>query len=77
MLQPYGDAAESDLVNCFREQANILAQSGVDGFIVETMIDLREAVDALLNDDEMLEEQKPSLGCNIKWKPGNEPDYFG
>ncbi|MDH5614640.1 MAG: thioredoxin family protein, partial [Gammaproteobacteria bacterium] len=23
------------------------------------------------------EEQKPSMGCNIKWKPGNEPDYFG
>ena len=23
------------------------------------------------------EPQKPSVGCNIKWKPGNEPDYFG
>ncbi|NEO09560.1 MAG: thioredoxin family protein, partial [Moorea sp. SIO3I8] len=22
-------------------------------------------------------EQKPSIGCNIKWKPGNEPAYFG
>jgi hypothetical protein len=22
-------------------------------------------------------EQKPSIGCNIKWKPGNEPSYFG
>jgi hypothetical protein len=21
------------------------------------------------------QEQRPSLGCNIKWKPGNEPDY--
>jgi len=21
-------------------------------------------------------EQKPSMGCNIKWKPGNEPEYF-
>jgi hypothetical protein len=21
-------------------------------------------------------QQKPSIGCNIKWKPGNEPDYF-
>jgi hypothetical protein len=20
--------------------------------------------------------QKPSIGCNIKWKPGNEPEYF-
>ncbi len=23
------------------------------------------------------EDQRPSIGCNIKWKPGNEPDYFG
>ena len=23
------------------------------------------------------EKQRPSIGCNIKWKPGNEPDYFG
>ena len=42
-----------------------------------TGIDLRAAVDALLNDDEMPDEQKPSMGCNIKWKPGNEPDYYG
>lgn len=47
LLEPYGDATESDLGECFREQADILAQSGVDGFIVETMIDLREAVCAL------------------------------
>jgi peroxiredoxin len=39
--------------------------------------DLRAALDAVLNGMPMPEEQKPSLGCNIKWKPGNEPDYFG
>jgi len=39
--------------------------------------DLRAAVDALLAGGPVPEEQKPSLGCNIKWKPGNEPDYFG
>jgi peroxiredoxin len=39
--------------------------------------DLRQAVDALLDGRPPLEQQKPSLGCNIKWKPGNEPDYFG
>lgn len=39
--------------------------------------DLREAVDLLLEDGEIMEEQIPSMGCNIKWKPGNEPDYFG
>ncbi len=39
--------------------------------------DLRAAVDALLAGEPIPEDQKPSLGCNIKWKPGNEPDYFG
>lgn len=39
--------------------------------------DLRAAVDAALNDQPVSEDQKPSTGCNIKWKPGNEPSYFG
>lgn len=39
--------------------------------------DLREALDLLLEKGEVLETQRPSMGCNIKWKPGNEPDYFG
>ena len=39
--------------------------------------DLRAAVDAVLAAREALTNQKPSIGCNIKWKPGNEPDYFG
>lgn len=38
--------------------------------------DLRVAADALLAGNAISGEQKPSLGCNIKWKPGNEPDYF-
>lgn len=38
--------------------------------------DLRAALDALLGGKLPSVEQKPSLGCNIKWKPGNEPDYF-
>lgn len=38
--------------------------------------DLRAALDILLADQVYIDEQKPSLGCNIKWKPGNEPDYF-
>ncbi len=41
-----------------------------------TGADLRRAVDQLLNKEEIGSDQKPSLGCNIKWKPGNEPDYF-
>lgn len=39
--------------------------------------DLRQAIDLVLEDKEVDFEQKPSIGCNIKWKPGNEPDYFG
>jgi len=37
--------------------------------------DLRTALEALLNGRPIPAEQKPSLGCNIKWKPGHEPDY--
>ncbi|MCX8091336.1 MAG: thioredoxin family protein [Verrucomicrobiae bacterium] len=38
--------------------------------------DLRAALDALLAGKPVPANQKPSMGCNIKWKPGNEPDYF-
>ena len=39
--------------------------------------DLRAALDAVLVGRPVPEPQVPSLGCNIKWKPGNEPAYFG
>ena len=39
--------------------------------------DVRAAIDALLAGNPVAAGQKPSIGCNIKWKPGNEPDYFG
>ncbi|OUT62564.1 Putative peroxiredoxin [Stieleria bergensis] len=38
--------------------------------------DLRAAIDAVLSGEAIAEPQKASLGCNIKWKPGNEPQYF-
>lgn len=41
-----------------------------------TGTDLRAALDALLAGEFVTTEQRASLGCNIKWKPGNEPDYF-
>ena len=41
-----------------------------------TGADLRAALDAVLEGEAVPEEQKPSMGCNIKWRPGNEPDYF-
>ena len=39
--------------------------------------DLRAAIQALLDDKPVASKQAPSIGCNIKWRPGNEPDYFG
>jgi len=38
--------------------------------------DLRHALDSLLAGKPAPKEQIPSMGCNIKWTPGNEPDYF-
>jgi peroxiredoxin len=40
-----------------------------------TGADLRAAVDAVLAGRPVEADQRPSLGCNIKWKPGNEPDW--
>ncbi len=37
--------------------------------------DLRSALDALLSGARIPDDQIPNLGCNIKWKPGNEPTY--
>ena len=39
--------------------------------------DLRKAIDTVLQGGTVDSTQKPSIGCNIKWKPGNEPEYFG
>jgi peroxiredoxin len=43
--------------------------------IAVTGSDLRGAIEALLTGSAPQADQKPSIGCNIKWKPGNEPDY--
>ena len=42
-----------------------------------TGADLRAAADAVLAGRALGGEQRPSIGCNIKWKPGGAPDYFG
>lgn len=54
-----------------------LDASRPDSGIPVTGADLRAAIDAVLAGKQPAEEQRPSLGCNIKWKPGNEPAYFG
>jgi thiol-disulfide isomerase/thioredoxin len=48
-----------------------------DSGIPITGNDLRRALDAVLAGEDPPANQRASLGCNIKWKPGNEPDYFG
>lgn len=40
-----------------------------------TGADLRAAIDAVLAGKPIDDEQKPSIGCNIKWKAGNTPNY--
>ena len=40
-------------------------------------VDLRRALDNVAVGRLVSPAQKPSIGCNIKWAPGNEPDYFG
>lgn len=47
LLEPYGTYKESQFYDAFKEQAEILAESQVDGFIIETMFDLPEAICAL------------------------------
>ena len=42
-----------------------------------TGADLRAACDAVLAGGAPLAEQRPSVGCNIKWKEGNDPPWFG
>jgi peroxiredoxin len=41
-----------------------------------TGADVRAALEAVLAGRPVPEDQRPSVGCNIKWKPGNQPDYF-
>ena len=48
-----------------------------DSGIPITGADLRAAVDAVLAGKKPSDKQLPSIGCNIKWIAGNEPDYFG
>ncbi len=41
-----------------------------------TGVDLRAALEAVLAHRPVAEPQRPSLGCNIKWREGNEPEWF-
>jgi peroxiredoxin len=54
-----------------------LDESRPNSGVPVTGTDLRAAVDAVLAGEPVTDEQWPSMGCSIKWKPGNTPVYFG
>lgn len=47
LLEPYGEFSEEIFISNYQEQARILSENGVDAFIIETVMDLREAICAL------------------------------
>lgn len=66
----------------FDGQRSLVYRGQLDDSRPETSLpvdgrDLRGAIEAVLHDQPVDQNQKPSLGCNIKWIAGNEPDYFG
>ncbi len=65
---------DSDRQLVYRGQ---LDESRPSNDIPVTGKDLRSAIDAVLAGKKVNPDQKPSIGCNIKWKPGNEPAYYG
>ncbi len=77
----YGAACTPDFFLFDNEQRLVyrgqLDDSRPNNGIPVTGRDLRAALDAVLAGQPVSPDQKPSLGCNIKWKPGNEPAYFG
>ncbi|MBI2403809.1 MAG: thioredoxin family protein [Gemmatimonadetes bacterium] len=65
----------------FDRQRKLVYRGQLDGSrpkndVPVTGRDLRAALDARLSGKPISPEQIPSVGCNIKWKPGNEPQYF-
>jgi len=75
----YGAACTPDFF-LFDSQKSLVYRGQMDDSrpgngIPVTGADLTAAIDALLEGKPIRSDQKPSMGCNIKWKPGNEPDY--
>ena len=64
---------DSEMKLAYRGQMD---ESRPNSGIPVTASDLRTALDAIVAGQAAPEKQIPSIGCNIKWIPGNEPDYF-
>lgn len=62
----------------YRGQLDDSRPPGRDGATVTpvTGADLRSAIDAVLAGEPVTPDQRPSIGCNIKWKAGNEPEWM-
>jgi peroxiredoxin len=80
VAKAYGAACTPDFF-LFDRERRLFYRGQMDGSrpgngVPVTGEDLRKALDAVLDGRPAPEGQRPSLGCNIKWKPGNEPAYF-
>jgi peroxiredoxin len=80
VAKAYKAACTPDLF-LFNERHELVYRGQFDGSRPKNELpvngkDLREATDKVLAGDSVSEDQIPSIGCNIKWKKGNEPDYF-
>ena len=81
VAKAYGAACTPDFF-LFDRERRLFYRGQMDGSrpgngVPVTGEDLRRALDAALAGRPAPEVQRPSLGCNIKWKPGNEPPYYG
>jgi peroxiredoxin len=80
VAKSYGAACTPDFF-VFDGEQKLVYRGQLDGSrpgndIPVTGEDLRRALDAVLSHQPVPADQKPSLGCNIKWKSGGEPSYF-
>ncbi|MDH5510604.1 MAG: thioredoxin family protein [Nitrospinota bacterium] len=81
VAQAYRAACTPDFF-VFDKDKNLVYRGRMDASrpgsdIPVTGADLTEAMEAAMAGRTPPGDQLPSVGCNIKWKPGNEPDYFG
>lgn len=80
VAKAYRAACTPDFYVFDREQ-RLVYRGQMDGSRPESGVpvtgaDLRAALDAVLAGRPVAAEQRPSMGCNIKWKPGQAPEYF-
>jgi peroxiredoxin len=81
VAKEYGAACTPDFYVFDKNQKLVyrgqMDSSRPDSGIPVTGKDLRAALDAVLAGKTVSGDQKTSIGCNIKWRAGNEPEYFG